>query len=124
MRCALRFEPPQRRRGFSFRRWYLLPDQGGEIHGSKAKTYTPKFKFQLVLEVLYGECSESEIGPIYGAHHATISNWKRRFLENGAEVFGGNEEVDRYREDRLKLERMIGQNEVELALLRNDLGGS
>jgi transposase len=41
------------------------------------KSYTPKFKFQLVLEVLQGDRSEVEVGRIYGVHHTTISKWKK-----------------------------------------------
>jgi transposase-like protein len=88
------------------------------------KSYTPKFKFQLVLELLQAERSEVEIGRAYGVHHTTISKWKRQFLENGAEVFGSNEEIDRYEKRIAELERLIGQKEVELALLKNFLGGS
>ena len=90
----------------------------------KPKTYTPKFKFQLVLEVLRGERSEVEMARIYGVHHTTISKWKRQFLEHGAEVFGGDEEVKRYEKRIAELERLLGQKEVELALLKNFLGGS
>jgi transposase-like protein len=90
----------------------------------KPKTYTPKFKFQLVLEVLQGERSEVEIGRAYGVHHTTISRWKRHFLERGPEVFSGNEEVKRYQKRIAELERMIGQKEIELALLKNFMGGS
>jgi transposase len=91
----------------------------------KPKTYTPKFKFHLVLEVLQGERSEVELGRAYGVHHTTISKWKRHFLEHGAEVFGSNEEIERY-EKRIiaELERLIGQKEIELALLKNFMGGS
>ena len=91
---------------------------------NKPKTYTPKFKFQIVLEVLQGERSEVEIGRIYGVHHTTISKWKRQFIEHGAEVFAGNEEVNHYEQRVAELERMIGQKEVELALLKDFLGGS
>jgi transposase len=90
----------------------------------KPKSYTPKFKFQLVLEVLQGERSEVEVGRAYGVHHTTISKWKRQFLEHGAEVFSGNEEVKRYEKRIADLERMIGQKEIELALLKNFMGGS
>lgn len=90
----------------------------------KPKAYTPKFKFQLVLEVLDGERTEVEIGRIYGVHHTTLSKWKRQFLENGAQIFGGSEEVKRYEKRIAELERMIGQKEVQLALLKNFLGGS
>ncbi len=90
----------------------------------KSKTYTPKFKFQLVLEVLQGERSEVELGRAYGVHHTTISKWKRHFLEHGAEVFGSNEEIERYEKRIAELERLIGQKEIELALLKNFMGGS
>lgn len=90
----------------------------------KPRTYTPKFKFQLVLEVLQGEHSEVEVGRIYGVHHTTISKWKRQFLDHGAEVFSTNEEVKRYEKRVAELERMIGQKEIELALLKNFMGGS
>ena len=63
---------------------------------TKPKSYTPKFKFQLVLDFLQGERSEVELGRIYGVHHTTISKWKRQFLDHGAEVFSSNEEVKRY----------------------------
>ena len=90
----------------------------------KPKSYTPKFKFQIVLEVLQGERSEVEVGRIYGVHHTTISKWKRQFLEHGAEVFSSNEEVKHYEKRIADLERMIGQKEIELALLKNFMGGS
>jgi transposase len=91
---------------------------------SKPKSYTPRFKFQLVLEILQGDRSEVELGRIYGVHHTTLSKWKRQFLDHGAEVFSSNEEVKRYEKRVAELERMIGQKEIELALLKNFLGGS
>jgi transposase len=91
---------------------------------SKPKSYTPKFKFQLVLEILQGERSEVELGRIYGVHHTTLSKWKRQFLDHGAEVFSGDEEVKRYEKRLAELERIIGQKEIELALLKNFMGGS
>lgn len=90
----------------------------------KPRTYTPKFKFQLVLEVLQGEHSEVEVGRIYGVHHTTLCKWKRQFMEHGAQVFSGDEEVKRYEKRVAELERMIGQKEIELALLKNFMGGS
>jgi transposase len=90
----------------------------------KPKIYTPKFKFQIVLEVLRGERSEVELGRIYGVHHTTISKWKRHFLEHGPDVFGSDEEVERYEKRIAELERLVGRKEVELALLKNFLGGS
>jgi len=47
--------------------------------------------------------------------------WKRHFLQHGAEVFGGKEEVKAYEKRIAELERMLGQKEVEIALLKNFL---
>lgn len=85
----------------------------------KGKRYSPKFKFNVVLEVLKTDKSDAEVARAYEVHPVTVSRWKREFLERGAEVFGGSEEVKEY-EDRIgQLERMLGQKEVEIALLKN-----
>ena len=52
----------------------------------------------------------------------TFSNWKRQFLERGAAIFGGNQENKQYERRIAELERVLGQKEVELALLKGFLG--
>ena len=47
----------------------------------------------------------------------TLSTWKRQFLERGPEVFAGKEEVRVYEKRVADLERVVGQKEVEIALL-------
>ena len=56
--------------------------------------YSPAFKFKVVLEALraQGQGVETEVARACGIHPVTLSNWKRQFLERGAEVFGGKEE--------------------------------
>jgi len=87
--------------------------------GSNHKRYSPKFKFNVVLEVLKTDKSDAEVARAYDVHPVTVSRWKREFLERGPEVFGGSEEVKEYEERIGQLERMVGQKEVEIALLRN-----
>ena len=87
--------------------------------GKRVKTYTPRMKFELVLESLRGKRSESELARAYGVHPVTLSKWKRQFLENGTEVFGGDEALKQYERRIAELERLLGQKEVELALLKN-----
>jgi len=87
--------------------------------GSKGKRYSPKFKFNVVLEVLKSEKSDAEVARAFEVHPATVSRWKKQFLEQGPEVFGGSEQVKEYEERIGQLERMLGQKEVELALLKN-----
>jgi transposase-like protein len=90
----------------------------------KPKTYSAQFKFTVVLEALKAEKTEGEIARGYGVHPVTLSRWKKQFLEHGAEVFGGSEEVKAYEQRISQLERMLGQKEVELALLRNFFPGT
>ncbi len=90
----------------------------------KPKQYSAQFKFNVVMEALRVEGAEAEVARAFGIHPVTLSRWKRQFLDHGSEVFGGSEEVKVY-EDRIgQLERMLGQKEVELALLRNFFHGS
>ena len=82
------------------------------------RRYTAKFKFQVVLEALRSQKADGEVARAYRVHPITLSKWKKEFLEKGAEVFGGRDEVRAYEQKISKLERMLGQKEVELALLK------
>ena len=88
------------------------------------RRYTAKFKFQVVLEALRSQKADGEVARAYQVHPITLSKWKKEFLEKGAEVFGGRDEVRAYEQKISKLERMLGQKEVELALLKNFLDES
>jgi len=70
------------------------------------------------------ERGRSPGGSDLGVHPVTLAKWKRHFLEHGAEVFGGKEEVKAYEKRIAELERMLGHKEVEIALLKNFLGES
>ena len=72
---------------------------------------------------LLGERSDSEIARAYGVHPVTFSKWKRHFLDRGQEVFEGNDTVKEYDRRIAELERMLGQKEVELALVKGFWGG-
>jgi len=86
------------------------------------KQYSPEFTFQVTLEVLKSDKPLSEIARAYDVHPVTLSNWKKQFLDKGAEVFGGKEEVKNYEKKVSDLERILGKKEVEIALLKNILG--
>ena len=85
------------------------------------KKYSAKFKFQVALEALQNpDTPDAEIARQYDVHPVTLSNWKRTLLENGASVFeSGGGEVAALEKKVADLERVLGQKEVELALMRN-----
>ena len=87
-----------------------------------AKRYSPKLKFQVVLEVLTGEQTVPQAAKAYGIHPNSIQAWKREFLEKGPELFDQNGTVSEYEQQIAKVERLLGQKEVEIALLKGFLG--
>ena len=87
-----------------------------------AKHYSPKLKFQIVLEVLTGEQTVAQAAKAYSVHPNSIQAWRREFLEKGPELFAQNGPVAEYEQRMAKMERLLGQKEVEIALLKNFLG--
>ncbi len=90
-------------------------------HGRR---YTAKFKFQVILELLIGSKTIGQIARAYGVHPITISHWKKEFIEKGPELFSQKTTIHEYERRIQELERLIGQKEVEIALLKNFLAGS
>lgn len=92
--------------------------------GKKGRRYSPRFQFQVVLEVLKGDSDAVEIARAYNIHPTTVSRWKQEFLENGAEVFGKDKIVARYEKRLREPEQLLGKKEVGIALLRDFVEGS
>jgi transposase len=86
------------------------------------KRYSPKLKFQVVLEALTGERTPGQIAKQYGVHPNSVGLWKRTFLEKGPELFARDNTVQEYERRIAELERLLGKKEVEIALLKNFLG--
>jgi len=86
------------------------------------KQYSPRLKFQVVLEVLTGERTPGQIAWQYGVHPNSVGLWKRAFLERGPELFARDNTVQEYERRIAELERLLGKKEVEIALLENFLG--
>ena len=86
------------------------------------KRYSPKLKFQVVLEVLSGEKSVAQVAKAYGVHPNSVNKWTKIVLEEGPELFAKEGTVAEYERRIAELERLLGQKEVEIALLKNFLG--
>jgi transposase-like protein len=86
------------------------------------KRYSPKLKFQVVLEALNGEKTPGQIAKQYGIHPNSVGLWKKQFLERGPELFAQDDSVQEYERRLADLEQLLGKKEVEIALLKNFLG--
>jgi len=51
----------------------------------------------------------------------TLTGWRTKLKENGAKAFGDSDELKEKEEKITKLERMVEQKEVEIAILKNFL---
>jgi transposase-like protein len=88
------------------------------------RTYSSEFKLQVVLGALQSDGTDAEVAKAYDVRPVKLSGWKMKLKENGSKAFGGSDELKEKKEKIAKLERMVGQKEVEIALLKNFLGGS
>lgn len=86
------------------------------------KRYSPRFKFQVVLEALSGEKTPGQIAKEYSVHPNSVTHWKKQFIEKGPELFSEESTVREYERRIRDLEQLLGKKEVEIALLKNFLG--
>ena len=87
---------------------------------TKKKKYTSQFKFKIVLEAIQTN-NITETARKYGINGGLLSKWQAKVLENGYLAFGDTQEkkVNDYQKRISQLERIVGQKEVELKLLKN-----
>ena len=89
----------------------------------KRRKFTAKFKTKVVLEALKERHSARELADRFKLSPQQISTWKREFLENADQVFGGNSKSKKSEEEKKQDEllRMIGQQKVEIDFLKKNL---
>ena len=88
------------------------------------RRYTPKLKFQVVLEALKEHKTPGQIAKAYGVHANSVGIWKHWFVERGASVFERGDMASDSARRVAELEQLLGKKEVEIALLKNFLGRS
>ena len=88
------------------------------------KTYSPSFKFKVVLDTINSDLTDAEVARSYDVHPVTVGKWRKKFMENGARIFGQDDALRECKKKVADLERLLGKKEVEIALLKNFLGDS
>jgi transposase len=86
----------------------------------RRRTYDDSFKARVALEAIKGEKTISEIASQYEVHPNQIVKWKKRLLENVAEVFSRKKDPELEEQKKLieELYRKIGQQDIELEFLK------
>ena len=88
------------------------------------RKHSGEFKTKVVLEMLKGIETLSEISSKYGVHPTQVTKWRRTFVERAPELFSDNcrrKEKDQ-EEVEAELYKKIGQLQVEVDFLKKKSG--
>ena len=84
----------------------------------RRRSFTPQFKAQVVLEVLAGLKSPSEIARQHKLKPELIARWKDITLEGLETLFQGAQQQDQDQDRIAELERMVGRLTLELEVAK------
>ena len=82
---------------------------------TKRRIFTPKFKAQVVLEILSGAKSTAEVCRGHEVQVQVLNRWKAHFLEQAHAIFEKDSDRDQDQDRLAELERMVGRLTMELA---------
>mgnify|MGYP000159063508 CR=1 FL=1 len=87
----------------------------------KPKTYTPNFKFKVVMESMV-KGNVAEVARQYQVHPNQLSSWRSYFNQNGHVIFErGNDHEEKFKKKVMELENIIGKKEIEINILKKYL---
>ena len=86
---------------------------------SQRRKFNSQFKFKVVVEALTERLPMHELAKKHDLHPNQITTWKKKFLKNGAEIFGKEKALEEKKEDVESLYKVIGQQKMEIELRSN-----
>jgi transposase len=82
------------------------------------RTFTPEFKAKVVLDVLTGTASQAEVCRKHQISPSLLALWKTTFLQRLPVLFQADEPHSSEAARVADLERLVGQQALELAALK------
>lgn len=82
------------------------------------RTFTPEFKARVVLDVLTGTASQAEVCRKHQISPSLLALWKTTFLQRLPVLFQADEQHSAEAARVADLERLVGQQALELAALK------
>lgn len=86
----------------------------------KRRQFTKEFKQQVLREIEAGK-SVAQVAREHQLHPNCIGEWKRQLARYGEKAFAGNGNAYKEEAKIAELERLIGQQAVEIAFLKRVL---
>jgi transposase-like protein len=84
----------------------------------KRRSFSPEFKAQVVLEVLSGAKTQAEVCREHQLQPTLFALWRTTFLERAPFLFRANEVQSQEALRIAELERLLGQQALELEILK------
>ena len=82
------------------------------------RTFTPEFKAKVVLDVLTGSATQAEVCRKHQISPSLLAIWKATLLDRLPVVFQADEQQSAEAARVADLERLVGQQALELAALK------
>ncbi len=84
------------------------------------RKHSAEFKAKVVLEMLQGTQTLSEIAGKYGIHPTQLTKWRRTFLDRASEIFSEPNSGKEKAVEKLEAElyKKIGKQQIELDWLK------
>ncbi len=86
------------------------------------KVSSAKFKFTVALAALQEGRSDAEVARSHNTHSQLVGQWKRQLLKSGQRIFENRRAADSQDRKTAELEKIIGQQTVEIQFLKKILG--
>ena len=84
----------------------------------RRRTFTAKFKTQVVLELLTGAKRMAQVCREHNLSEQVVSRWKAEFLARADTIFGDDTERQQSLERIAELERLVGRLTLELEVAK------
>ena len=82
------------------------------------RQYSAEFKTKVVLQVLTGEKTPSELCRTHKLHTSVLNRWRKEFLERAATIFEADSDWQEAQHRIAELERLVGQLTLQLEIAK------
>jgi len=86
------------------------------------RQYTAEFKAKVVLEVLSGEKTPSEVCRSHKLNANVLNRWRKEFVEQAPSIFERDAQNNQEQQRIAELERLVGQLTMKLEIAKKASG--